>query len=455
MIDMGNPAAEEKKYFIGVGGEQAGPFSENEIWAKVRAHEIPDTTPLWYEGLPDWQPLSQVAPFNGTPPPEPVVKKPTVRPKKKSGEDDGEPSAATFAEEGDTSPVFDKKAGIFSKRSFVEAYGKYLVIGCILSLFGGAVYYIFVAGDQLMETVQNVTQPKKPSPPPETRESKVSKALSELLLSPSASLQILEAAWKEKPDDETGKQAFSAMVDYYSTHAPAEAGRLLMADKKPLEALKFYLADPPNYEAAARAYSAAAEMETDAGKQRDQLMEEIKILIGPGNNRELALTKLQAFDKKYPGTPHPFKYYLKPSEQKIQDIFDRISFYFVQSLLSYLDTEFKQVKLVTRPKVEVRREPDGRYRISGSYQGDVVLNRDRLTDIKLVFWSVKEQWALVETNITDERTKASKATRQKLETTSLSADEMLTNLETTFRTQFPKSALHERPSEKREVSTEN
>lgn len=454
---MGNPAAEEKKYFLGIGGQQAGPFSEVEVWEKVKSGEVPDTTPIWYEGLPDWQPLAQVAPFNGSPPAvaPAVVKKPTVKPKKRSQDGEEEPTAATFADSADTAPVFGKKEAIFSKRSFVEAYGKMMVIGFVLILFGGAIYYIFVAGDQIMETVQQAANPKKPPPPPETRETKVGKALSELLLNPSQALPILEASWKEKPDDAMGKQAFQAMLDYYANRSPADAGRLLMENKQPLDALKFFLGETPNYDGAARAYAAASAQATDPAKQKEYAMEEIKILIGPGNNREQALAKLQAFEKKFPGSQHPFRYYLKPADQKVNDIFERISFYFVQSLLGYLDTEFKQIKLVSRPKIEVRKESNGKYRISGSYQGDIVLNRDRLNNIKLVFWLVKEQWVLVDTNITDERAKAAKTARTKYEGTSLTVDEMLSALETVFKTQFPRSALHEKPSEKRETTSDN
>lgn len=455
---MGQPAKDEKRYFLGIGGEQAGPFSEDEIWQKIRAQEIPNTTPIWYEGLPEWQPLMQVSPFNQDPPAAaaPAAVKPSISvraPKKKSAEDGEEEDGPTFAE-GETGPVFNPKQGTFSRRSIIEKFGKQMVIGLVVALFGAAGYYVFVSGGEILEQVQNATQPKKPPPLAETRETKARKALSELLLSPQSSTEVLRTAWREKPDDEVGKDSFNALLDFYSSRAPQEAGRLLMEAKRPDEAVKFFLVDPPNYVEAAQAYAAASAAATDAEKKKTFALEEIAILIGPGNSREQALKRLQEFEKTHPGSNHPFRYYLKTPDQKIQDIFERISFYFVQSLMALLETEFKQMKLTARPRVEIRREPDGKYRIAAHYSGDVLLSRDKLPGIKLQFWMVKEQWLMVETNLTEERQKWARGEKAKYSSATLTSTDMLAYLETIFHTQFPRYGLHEKPSEARRSTPE-
>jgi len=450
---MAQAATDEKKFYLGIGGKQEGPFSESEIWAKIKSGEIPDTTPAWYDGLADWQPVNQVAPFNQPPPTvtsKPAVPRIVPRKKKENSEEDANP---TFVDGSEADPVFNKKEAIFSRRSILEAYGKHMVLGLILTLFVGAVYYVFVAGEDIIEQVQNATKPRKPVAAPDTREARVGKALSELLLNPQGATATLRQAWVENPQDEIGKKAFATLLDFYANRSPHEAGKLLMENKQPEEAAKYFLSEPPSYSEAAQAYGQAAEVTTDSAKKTAFYLDEIRLLLGPGNAKEQALEKLQAFEKRYPGVPHSFRYYLKTPNQKIQDIFERISFYFVQSLLGYLDTEFKQIKMVTRPKIEVRQEKD-RYRVTGSYTGEIILNRDRLSNIKLIFWLVKENWVLVETNLTEQREKWAKGEKQKHQAANLSADEMLTYLETIFRTQFPKIALHERPSQTKATVTE-
>lgn len=440
------PASDTKRFFVGVSGEQQGPFSEEEIWAKLSAGEINEGTPLWYEGLPDWQTVGAVAPFNDKPgqtaKPAAARVRATITPRPRK---EGDELAPTFADGSDTSPVFNRKEATFSRRDFVQAYGKYLLILGIVLLFSGALYYIFVAGGDLLEQVQLATTPKKFPAPPDSRETKVSRALSELLLNPSVSLETLKAAVKENSTDEVGKKALEGLLDYYNSRAPQEAGQLLLEHGRPEEAVKYFLVEPPNYAEAARAYSKAAEIAKEPSKQKQFYLEEIRLLLGPANNREVALAKLQEFSKRFPNEPHPYQYYLKTTEQKIQDLFARISFHFVQSLLSLLDTEFKQTKLASRPRVEIRKEPSGKYRLVGSYLGDVVLVRDKLSNIKFQFWLVREQWVLVETNLTEERQKSASLTKQKHLNDVMSANEMLQYLETVFKTQFPKSGLHEKP----------
>src|SRR5687768_4822184 len=45
-------------YYYAVNGNQTGPVSEEELRRLVSAGTIPATTPVWREGMADWQPFS-------------------------------------------------------------------------------------------------------------------------------------------------------------------------------------------------------------------------------------------------------------------------------------------------------------------------------------------------------------------------------------------------------------
>ncbi|WP_050024364.1 RDD family protein [Verrucomicrobium sp. BvORR034] len=49
-------------WFYSENGQQKGPISDMELTTLVRGGTIPTNTLVWREGLPDWQPLSQVRP---------------------------------------------------------------------------------------------------------------------------------------------------------------------------------------------------------------------------------------------------------------------------------------------------------------------------------------------------------------------------------------------------------
>ena len=173
------------------------------------------------------------------------------------------------------------------------------------------------------------------------------------------------------------------------------------------------------------------------------MVEDIKVLLGPLRNYPTAIERIKLLEKEFPATQHPFRYYLRNTDDRIRDIFFRTSFFFVQHLMSYLNTELGQLNLTKRPTVEVRRERDGRYRMVGSYNGEVILNKDHMPDIKFVFWYIKDSWVMVETNLTLERTRYAKAEREKHLGDSLTGEEMLRELESVFHTQFPERGLHE------------
>jgi Zn-dependent protease with chaperone function len=52
--------------FIGQAGQKSGPFSEEQLRSMVRYGSLPETTPVWHEGMADWCPLNEV--FKLSPP---------------------------------------------------------------------------------------------------------------------------------------------------------------------------------------------------------------------------------------------------------------------------------------------------------------------------------------------------------------------------------------------------
>jgi hypothetical protein len=69
-----------QKFFLGVNGEQLGPFSEAEVRQKLQAGEVTNETLVWYEGLAEWQPLANITYFKTTPaePPEDDAREKTI-----------------------------------------------------------------------------------------------------------------------------------------------------------------------------------------------------------------------------------------------------------------------------------------------------------------------------------------------------------------------------------------
>ena len=173
------------------------------------------------------------------------------------------------------------------------------------------------------------------------------------------------------------------------------------------------------------------------------MIQDIELLLGPLSNPSLAVDRVHQLEKDFPNQPNPYRYYLKPDDEKISDLFSRISFHFVQSLLLYLEGEFPQMKLVDRPLVEVTKDKEERYRIVGKYKGDIVLKRDRLKNISFVFWLFNETWYLIDTDITTERKGFAQKERSHLKTKTFSAQMILEYLQNVFQQKFPKNRLHE------------
>ncbi len=50
-------------YYLGIGGQRQGPFSLQQVKAKLEAGEIDTTTLVWKKGMAQWQPLSSLEEF--------------------------------------------------------------------------------------------------------------------------------------------------------------------------------------------------------------------------------------------------------------------------------------------------------------------------------------------------------------------------------------------------------
>ncbi len=53
-------------WYYSKNGTQLGPVSQEELSGKARSGEVLGTDLIWKEGMSDWQPLSQVAEFQGS-----------------------------------------------------------------------------------------------------------------------------------------------------------------------------------------------------------------------------------------------------------------------------------------------------------------------------------------------------------------------------------------------------
>jgi len=475
---MANPLIQNTKIFLGINGEQSGPLTESEIVDRIRAGSVPADALIWFEGLEEWQSVQTIPAFSGAfssgaPSSESAPALPTaavappaaapggfkplgdvstsVAPTPyRSATTASQPSAetSTFAQ-GAAEPVFKVEQSLGS--AFRPGKGLIAVIVLALGVVGGGGYYYISSVDRSSE-VKMKTRAKVEAPP--TRQAELAKAQSELLLTPGTSLDILKKIIQDNPTDDVAKQAATAAIDYYRVHSPPDAGRVAMMAKDPEGAVKYFLTEPPLYVEAEKALSEAIKVSQDPIKKRKMLLQDIDLLLGPLNQRANAVEKIRVLEQSFPGEPNPFSYYLKSTDEKIRDIFNRISFSFVKSLIGVFESELPQINFVSRPLIELRKGHDNHYRIVGVYKGEIVLNHDHLNDITFQFWLEKERWILVETNLTSERQKWALGEKEHLKNTALTPEEMLADLEQIFRTQFPQMGLHESVNKPKAPPTE-
>lgn len=473
-----------RQYFLGIGGDQSGPYLEQDVINRIRQGAVPPDALVWFEGLPDWQPIQSIeflqqafseagADFTATSIEAPLAAPPSSRgggftpldedlgvsnqmsQKRGSGSSQFDAAAAqmdasTFTSGSAMSTVFSEKEATFGA-SGGGGKGKALaLLGLAVMLVASGVGYLFTSGElkipELLGGKEDLP-PRQPQiqrlPAQDDRTTRLRKAMSELLIQPDTVVPVLQEIIKQNPKDAAGKEAADGLIEFYKNRRnPTDAARVLMQLGRPLEASQLFLSDPPSYREAEEAIFAAYKVSNDANK-RDLLVQDIRLLLGQANNIPVAVERIRLLEKEFKGTKHPFGYYLNSVDSRIADIFNRISFHFVQKLLTFIEGEFPQMNLAKRPIIEVQRDKRGRYRVSGRYEGDIVLNQDKLDGIKIVFWHVGDQWSVVETNLTPERAKWASDEKDRLKDTSLSANEMLDYMEGVFRTQFPKTPIHE------------
>lgn len=58
MNQMQSPA--ERSYYAALDGQQAGPFSEQEMMRLIADHRVNKDTLVWTPGMPAWQPIEKV-----------------------------------------------------------------------------------------------------------------------------------------------------------------------------------------------------------------------------------------------------------------------------------------------------------------------------------------------------------------------------------------------------------
>ncbi len=464
-----------RQYFLGIGGDQSGPYLEEDILNRIRQGEVPPDSLVWFEGLPDWQPIQSVeflkevfseagADFTASqvdiPAPAPSPKNsgnftPLRNDATENYSSNTKPidpgssdlDASTFTSGSAMKTVFSAEEATFGKGSG-RSKGRMMGMMIVLALCGaaGGVFMVIDSGISIPgfsseEPAKELQVERLPAQ--DDRQTKLRKAMSELLIHPETSIPILQEVVKGSGTDAPGKEAVDALLEYYKNQRnPSEAGRLLLSLGRPLEASQMFLSDPPSYAEAEAAIFAAYKTSNDANK-KDLLIQDIRLLLGQANNPELAVERIRLLEKEFKGTKHPFGYYLSSVDTRIADIFNRTSFHFVQKLLTFIETEFPQMSLARRPVVEIQKDKRGRYRVVGKYDGPISLQQDKMDNMTILFWFVGESWIVVDTNITPERAKWASEERNRTKDATLSSSEMLTFMENVFRVQFPKAAIHE------------
>ncbi len=457
-----------RQYFLGIGGDQTGPYLEEDVLNRIRKGAVPPDALVWFEGLPDWQPIQSVeflrevfseagADFTATnieaPDSPGAPAESGFKPLSNAASDDyarssknhgAEIDASSFTS-GNMTTVFSESEATFGSGG--GGQGKTLkVVGLFALCAVGAIGYLMMEGVSPLPSSEDTSKlhvPVDRLPAQDDRKTRVNKAMSELLLNPEVSVAALQEVIKADPKDAAGKEAIEGLVEYFKNQRnPSEAGRLMMRVGKPLEASQLFLSDPPSYREAEEAMFAAYKISNDANK-RDLLVQDVRLLLGQANNTPLAIERIRLLEREFKGSKHPFGYYLTSVDSRIADIFNRTSFYFVQKLLGFIETEFAQMSLGKRPVVEIQKDKRGKYRIVGRYEGPISLQQDKMDNMRIVFWYANDTWIVVETNLTPERAKWASEERERIKENTLTSTEMLAFMEGVFRTQFPKSAIHE------------
>lgn len=441
-MDSSNKTA----YFLGLDGEQTGPYSFDDVASQISQGKMNPETLIWWEGQSDWQIISTTPPFQAefqrvvvSPPqttPPVFVPSPNLKASSKAS------WLATYAKQGTIPiPVYTKKD---------VSFGQTVVIPLKWSI---AVMGVGVIG-LLIWGVLSFLTPKQADKPPVSRASQKQKTLlarqkdfseasSGLVLEPTKSVQTLNRLIDENPSDDISKQAIEILFSQYEkTSDHAAAGQLYLKLKNPLKASEAFLKDSQLASQGEKALFQAYEAATGKTKA-DLLLKDIQVLIKPLQNISLAKERIILFEKTFPALSHPYSYYQLNAPEKINQLFPKLSATFGQMLEDHIREQFPQLEMLGKPKVEVKKDASNGWRLIGSYRGDISLRNDRLKNIYFIYWLLDNQWILVDTNLTPERSKFAAQARRRYQGSVYTPETLLATLEAVFKQQFPSLSLHE------------
>lgn len=433
-------------YFLGFEGEQTGPYSFADIMSQISQGKLNPETLIWWEGQSDWQIISTTSPFNAefkklasSPPP---ITPPTFIPSSKPASSSKSTWLATYAKPGTIPiPVYIKKESSFAQAVVIPIKWSLSLVGIgVVGLLAWLVLSFLAPKKETKPQLSRTSQKQKTIL---ARKKDLAEASSGLILEPAKSVQTLNRLIDENPSDETSKEAIEILLDHYAkTSSYSAAGQLYLKMKDPLKAAEVFLKDPGLALQAEKALFQAYEQATGKSKA-DLLLRDIQVLIKPLQNINLAKERIGLFEQNFPALPHPFSFYQLNTTEQINILFPNISEAFSQMLEAHIQEEFPQLALLVKPKTEVKRDASNRWRLIGSYRGDISLRNDRLKNVYFIYWLVDNQWILVDTNLTPERSKFAAEARKRYQSSVYTSETLLGTLESVFKQKFPALSLHE------------
>lgn len=477
------------QYFLGVNGQQEGPFSEAQVRQKIVAGMVPADCLVWFEGLTEWQPLSSIPALQADPAKQEAASPdegreertlasiPAAVPSGKFKPLGSAPVSSTpvisvlesdsgaSAPESGRIPAWKKKQKTLSAPTEDQILDSFApqgqkpraifdktqsVIGHRLSpivlLSGTATflvtllivgYVVFSGGEQVIEKAKETNG--------SSREARLQEGRQLIIIQPDEGIGILKKLLSEDGADEVALAAYRSLELHFLDRQDFKGmGDLLMSVRQPSRAAQIYLKDPRLVAEAERALFQAYELSTSPIEKKDLLKQDIELLMGPLKKKTLAMERIRQLDQIAGSESHPFKFYVLPLSTQVMDVFDRTSQYFLSGLYAFIEGEFPQMKMISKPVVQIRKEEGNTYRIAGSYRGDVVLYRDRLKNIFIEFWLIDAQWYVVDTNLTSDRQKYAKQKKEKLRPRTIADVDLMRYLESVYEQEYPKTPLHVR-----------
>jgi hypothetical protein len=333
-------------------------------------------------------------------------------------------------------PVFSEKEAVFHRRRGPRPA---VAVGGIVLLALGFGLFWYLGAEEKVLILDRAEISKSGTV---SRYQRWQKADGEFLRNPTVIPPDFKELIKEDPKDEVSAKSIATLEDTYKkrrmlgelANLYALAGRHDESAQVHLEQKSYSDA----YQAEMKAYEQAASPELKV----KLLTKAIEIALQSQSESAKVLENIRLLEANFPKFQHPFGYYLLSSEKKMVDIFDRVSYFFVENLVNHLKAEFPQLKLAKRPIASIRKEGPDRFRVVGNYQGEVSLSTDRLKGITFEYWLVQSEWNLVKTNVTADREAWAKRNRARLVANTLSGEQLLSYLENLMRSQFPGQGLH-------------